>query len=134
MLAFFLSGKSYEFKVALTELAKKALDEPGNIKLTMTLRRLLIDEQNDVAYQILKNLTDNIQSETEVNALIIHLELHQAANEISSMEQITKAIESNPEGCLPLFQYAAISLFNDDYEASPLLFLEYIKEGPRVSE
>lgn len=116
MLTFFLSEKSHEFKVALTESAKKALDEPENVKLTMMLGRLLlIDEQHDVAYQILKNLPDDIQSEAEVNALIVHLKLHQAANEISSMEQLTKTIESNPEDCLPLLQYAAISLFNDDY-------------------
>jgi putative thioredoxin len=72
---------------ALTELAKKALDEPENVKLAVTLGRLLlIDEQHDVSYQVLKNLPDEVQSEAEINALIVHLELNQAASHISSME------------------------------------------------
>lgn len=44
------------------------------------------------------------------------------------MEQITKAIESNPDDCLPLLQYAAISLFNDDYETSLEYFLNTLKK------
>ena len=76
------------------ELAKKTLDEPENVKLVVTLGRLLlIDEQHDAAYQILKSLPDELQNDAEINALIVHLELNQAASNISSMEQITEAME-----------------------------------------
>lgn len=73
---------------------------------------LLPTETDDLIARALQQFGAG-EREAEVNALIVHLELHQAANEISSMEQITEAIESNPEDCLPLLQYAAISLFND---------------------
>lgn len=118
-----------ERELALSELAKEILVEPDNAKLAMYLGRLLlIDEQHDVSYEVLKNLPDEVQSEAEVNALIVHIELNQAAKNISSMEQITNSIEKDPDDCLPLLQYAAISLFNDDYETSMDYFLSILKK------
>lgn len=112
----------------LAMLAEATIDDPQNIRLPMTLARLLVNEQRaDEAMHLLTNMPQQQRDDSEVKILREQIGFILTVGDDPAPEQWRSNIESTPDDCESRYRLAALSALNDQYPEAMAGFYEILR-------
>ena len=110
---------------ALTLLAETAMQDPQNLRVPLTLAKLLMREDRlEQAQRLLITLPLDQRTDARVQEMRSHLDFILTAREALPVEELDRRIKDNPQDLEARYQWAALWLVNDDYEAALIQMLE----------
>ncbi len=99
-------------------LAQAAMDDPDNLRIPLTLAKLLVREDRaEDAFRLLDSLPSEAKMDSEILSLHTHLEFMKVVADADSREALEQAVE-NQDDLKSRHQLAAVCLLEDDYEAA----------------
>lgn len=113
---------------ALTLLAEATMDDPQNMRIPITMAKLLMrDDRHAEGYQLLSALPGEQREEPEIRDLLGHLGFLLAARDAPNAEILRQTIERDPENLDARYQLCALKLVEDDYEGAMELLLDIMR-------
>jgi putative thioredoxin len=116
---------------AFTMLADAALEDPQNLRIPLTLAKLLLREQrHEDAHRLLEALPGPHQDEPPVRDLQAHLGFLLAAREAPDEATLEAAIDTDAHDLEARYRLCARRLVDDDFEGAMAQLLEILRRDP----
>lgn len=113
---------------ACTLLAKAALDDPTNFRISIDLAKLLMLKGDYTqAEYLLQALPGEIRDEAEIGTLLAHVGFIRVAQDAPDVETLERKITSDPDNTVARYQVSALKLVGDDYEGAMEQLLEIVR-------
>ena len=128
-LKYYQSG---EIDKAFHLFEQAMLNDPDNLRISTTFAKLLLREKRySEAENILKGLPQQAKEMPEINFLLAHIDFLQISATAPPEPDLKKAIADNPDNLDARYQFAAISLPQDNYESALQQLIEIIRRDRR---
>ncbi|TNF99752.1 MAG: tetratricopeptide repeat protein, partial [Gammaproteobacteria bacterium] len=102
---------------ALTMLAESIMEDPVNIRLPLTLSKLLVNEGRFAdAEQLLSSMPPEQRREQSITNFQAQIEFIQTASNAPAIPDLESRLQQKPDDCEARQQLACLQLANDDYE------------------
>lgn len=116
---------------ALMALADAALEDPENLRIPLTLAKLLVRESRpDNAFKLLSSLPAKQREEPEIRDLWVHLGFMLAAQDAPEQASLEQRIDTDPEDLEARYLLCAQRLVHDDYPRALDLLIEILHSAP----
>ena len=113
---------------ACTLLAKAALDDPTNFRISIDLAKLLMLKGDFTqAEYLLLSLPGEVRDEPEISTLLAHVGFIRVAQEAPDIETLERKIAADPDNTVARYQLSALKLVSDDYEGAMEQLLEIVR-------
>ncbi len=120
--------RSGDVEGAMRQLQQAAEADPFNLRVPLTLAKLLIrDQRYEDAYSMLNALPPEVHQDEEVARLMVHLGFIRLAQQAPDPETLEQTLARHPEDSEARYQLSAVRLMNDDYEGALEALLELLK-------
>lgn len=120
---------------ALALLAQAAIDDSQNLRIPLTLAKLLMREDRHAdAYELLLALPAQAQEDPELRDLLVHLGFLLAAREAPDKDTLEAKIAADPDDLEARYQLCAVKLVDDDYRAAMDLLLGIMRKDSRFRD
>jgi putative thioredoxin len=117
MLAALQTYQGGEREKALQQLAELAMADPENLRIPVTLAKLLTTEgRHAQAYDLLNALPRPAKQDPAVTLLLAHLGFLRIAAEVSDADDLAQAVIARPDDLDSRYRLAAVRLVGDRYE------------------
>lgn len=101
---------------ALVMLAEATMDDPQNIRLPLTMARLLVTEERpQEALNLLSSMPPELRDDIEAKTLRGQIGFILALGDDYDMQDLQRAVEDNADDCESRYRLAALYALNDDY-------------------
>jgi putative thioredoxin len=112
----------------LTLLAEAAMADPEDMRVALTLAKLLLREgKHGQAYQLLSALPKEKRALAQVRDLLAHVGFIVTAEDAADEQTLEQAIEADSADLEARYQLSALKLFDDDYEGAMEQLLEIMR-------
>ncbi len=109
--------KAGDVEQALSMLAKAALDDPENLRIPVTLSKLLMAQgRHTEALNLLEALPDDIKKQKDVLILLAHQRFIQIAKNAPDKSYLAEKSQHTELTAEEHYQYAALCLLDDEYD------------------
>ncbi len=116
---------------AIQELRNASRAEPSNLRIPLTLAKLLMRHgQFDKAEELLMSLPEQARSDSNIAHLLAHLDFIRAAEEAPDANVLLTTLEHDGNAHTARYQLAALLLLNDETEAALEQLLELLQRDP----
>ena len=113
---------------ACTLLAKAALDDPTNFRISIDLAKLLMLKGDYTqAEYLLQSLPVEVREDAEISTLLAHVGFLRVAQDAPEMTVLEQKIASEPDNIVVRYQLSSLKLLNDDYEGAMELLLDIVR-------
>ena len=120
---------------ALVLLADAAMDDDQNLRVPMTMAKLLMrDNRHTEAYQLLAALPGTQREEPEIRDLHVHLGFLLTARDAPAEEVLKRKIANDPRDLVARHRLCALKLVKDDYEGAMELLLEIMRVDDQYAD
>lgn len=117
---------------ALRMLAEAAMAFPDNIRIPLTLAKLLVREQRqEEAHRLLSSLPEDKRAIAEIRDLLAHIGFMLAASNAPSKRHLEALVSKEVENLEARYKLCALKLIDDDYEGAMELLLEIMRRDSR---
>ncbi|MEN8133547.1 MAG: tetratricopeptide repeat protein [Pseudomonadota bacterium] len=114
---------------ALTLLAETAIEHPENLRIPLTLAKLLAQEQrHEEAHRLLFSLPAEQRIHPDIRDLLAHLSFLLAARKAPNKRTLEKQVRENTDDLEARYQLCALKLIGDDYQGAMDLLLEILQK------
>jgi putative thioredoxin len=114
---------------AFRMLAELAIAHPENLRIPLSLGKLLIREQrHEDAYRLLASLPEESRILPEIRDLLAHLGFLLAAAQAPEQPILERLAAEQAENLEVRYQLCAVKLIRDDYEGAMELLLEIMRK------
>jgi len=113
---------------ALVMLAEAAMQDPQNIRLPLTMAKLLVGEgRMDEADQLLGSMPMEQRDDQETRTLRGHIALLKVHEQVLPVEQLEEELASDTDNCDARYQLAAHYFIDEDFEKAMQLLFEILQ-------
>ncbi len=126
--AFQPGSKEQAFKM----LAEAAVAYPENLRIPLTLAKLLVREQrHEEAYGLLSSMPENKRAAPEIRDLLVHVGFLIAAHQAPAQQVLERQVAGQKANLEARYQLCALRLIKDDYEGAMELLLEIMRKDSK---
>jgi len=126
---FFQQGDAEK---ALVMLAEATMEDPQNIRLPLTMARLLVGEARpEEALNLLSSMPPEQRDDVEVKALRGQIGFILTVGEEPAPEQWQASVEKDENNCESRYQLAALQALNDEYGPAMQGFYDILQIDPQ---
>ena len=120
---------------SLVMLAEAALQDPQNLRLSLTMASLLVSEgRAQEALNQLDSIPAELHDDTEVRILRDQIGFILEVGDDSDAEFWQETIAANPTNCAARYKLAALQVLNDDYGEAMAEFYEILLIDPQYRD
>jgi len=113
---------------ALVMLAEATMEDPGNIRLPLTMAKLLVGEgRMEEAIQLLGSMPPEQRDDQETRTLRGHISLLQVHKQALPIEQLEGELENDSDNCEARYQLASHCFVEEDYTRAMQLLYEVLQ-------
>ena len=113
---------------ALVMLAEATMEDPKNIRLPLTMAKLMVGEgRMEEAAQLLANMPPEQRDDQETRTLRGHIVLLQEYEKAPPIEQLEDEVASNSDNCEARYQLASHYFVEEDYARAMQLLFEVLQ-------
>jgi putative thioredoxin len=113
---------------ALVMLAEATMEDPKNIRLPLTMAKLMVGEgRMEEAAQLLANMPLEQRDDQETRTLRGHIVLLQGHENAPPIEQLEDEVASNSDNCEARYQLASHCFVEEDYARAMQLLFEVLQ-------
>ena len=120
---------------SLVMLAEATLEDPQNLRLPLTMARLLVSEgRAQEAMNLLDSLPPELRDDSEVTILRDQIGFILEVGDDSDAEFWQEKIAADPTNCAARYKLAALQVLNDDYGEAMAEFYEILQIDPQYRD